>query len=293
MIVIGYQGIGKSTICKDNLRYIDFESSALKMFGRRMIGWELPYCQMATWLSKQGYVVFTSSHKEVRKYLTETDEYCIAIVPSLELKKEWVEKLKARYHESDSEKDQKAYLNAKTRYKENIQEIMDDVADTYVIGGMDYDLKHIVAEAETPTNQVDIPTNTPTDLISRQAASDIVYKAYTRDDAMNEIDKLPAVEPKIYGDEHDCMMTMFGECSYSETGCGSCEVVAKVFEALKNECPPVEPERPKGAWREYPLRAGRVELECSECGDTFIRSYGDKLPHFCEHCGADMRGDKE
>ena len=148
MIVIGYQGIGKSTICKDDPRYIDFESSALKRFGRRMIGWELPYCQMAIWLSKQGYVVFTSSHKEVRELLTGSDEYCIAIVPSLELKKEWVEKLKARYHESDSEKDRKAYLNAKTRYKENIQEIMDDVADTFVIDSMDYDLKHIVAKCE-------------------------------------------------------------------------------------------------------------------------------------------------
>lgn len=148
MIIIGYQGIGKSTICKDNPRYIDFESSALKVFGRRMIGWELPYCQMATWLSKQGYVVFTSSHKEVRMHLTGTDEYCVAIVPSLKLKKEWVEKLKARYHESDSEKDRRAYLNAKTRYKENIQEIMDDVADTFVIDSMDYDLKQIVAKCE-------------------------------------------------------------------------------------------------------------------------------------------------
>ena len=148
MIVIGYQGIGKSTLCKYNPKYIDFESSALKMFGRRMIGWELPYCQMATWLSKQGYVVFTSSHKEVRKYLTGTDEYCIAIVPSLELKEVWVEKLKARYHESDSEKDRKAYLNAKTRYKENIQEIIDDVEDAFVIESMDYDLKQIVAKCE-------------------------------------------------------------------------------------------------------------------------------------------------
>lgn len=148
MIVIGYQGIGKSTICKDNPRYIDFESSALKMFGRRPPNWEMPYCQMAIWLSKQGYVVFTSSHNEVRKLLAGSDEYCIAIVPALELEKEWRAKLRTRYEESRLEKDRLAYLNAQERYKENITEIMDDVEDTFVIDRIDYDLKRIVAKCE-------------------------------------------------------------------------------------------------------------------------------------------------
>lgn len=148
MIVIGYQGIGKSTICKDNPRYIDFESSALKMFGRRPPNWEMPYCQMAIWLSKQGYVVFTSSHKEVREMLKGCDEYCIAIVPTLELKKEWCIKLKKRYEESGLEKDKLALLNANDRYEGNIKEIMDDVPDTFLIDSMDYDLKQIVDKCE-------------------------------------------------------------------------------------------------------------------------------------------------
>ena len=148
MIVIGYQGIGKSTICKDNPRYIDFESSALKMFGQRMPNWELPYCQMAIWLSKQGYVVFTSSHKEVREILKGCDEYCIAIVPSLELREEWCAKLKRRYEESGLEKDNLAFLNADSRYKENIIEIMDDIPNTFLIDNMDYSLKQIVDKCE-------------------------------------------------------------------------------------------------------------------------------------------------
>ena len=57
--------------------------------------------------------------------------------------------------------------------------------------------------------------------------------------------------------------------------------------------PPVEPKRPKGEWIVYSLvDEGRVELECPECGDTFVRAV-DYRPHFCENCGADMRGDKE
>ncbi len=148
MIVIGYQGIGKSTICKDNPRYIDFESSALKMFGRRPPNWEMPYCQMAIWLSKQGYVVFTSSHKEVRKLLAGSDEYCIAIVPSPKLEEAWIEKLKTRFKKSLSPKDEAAFLNAQDRYKENIAEIINDVENVIVIGSMDYDLKQIVANRE-------------------------------------------------------------------------------------------------------------------------------------------------
>ena len=39
-------------------------------------------------------------------------------------------------------------------------------------------------------------------------------------------------EPQIYGNEYNCIMTMFGECSYAETGCGDCAVVEKVRKAL-------------------------------------------------------------
>lgn len=42
----------------------------------------------------------------------------------------------------------------------------------------------------------------------------------------------PKDEPQIYGNEHNCIMTLFGDCSYAETGCGSCEVVEKVRKAL-------------------------------------------------------------
>lgn len=171
MIVIGYQGIGKSTICKDNPRYIDFESSALKMFGRRPPGWEMPYCQMAIWLSKQGYVVFTSSHKEVRKLLTESNEYCIAIAPSAELEKEWIAKLSTRYEESRLEKDRLAYLNAQDRYVENIAEIVKDVENVVVINRMDYDLNLIVTNCEKSCVQRKVVQS-----MNRQEAADFLDK---------------------------------------------------------------------------------------------------------------------
>ena len=41
----------------------------------------------------------------------------------------------------------------------------------------------------------------------------------------------------IYGNEHNCIMTIFGECSYAETGCGDCAVVEKVRKALSADRP--------------------------------------------------------
>ena len=48
-----------------------------------------------------------------------------------------------------------------------------------------------------------------------------------------------------------------------------------------------------GEWVVHPLMdEGRVELECSICGDVFVRAV-DYRPHFCEHCGAEIKGDIE
>ena len=146
MIVIGYQGIGKTTICKDNPRYIDFESSALKVNGERPADWFIPYCQMAIALSKQGYVVFTSSHKEVREYLKDCGEYCVSIVPVENLRKEWLEKLRQRARASGLQKDEVAYLNAQERYEENINEIKDSAEHLVELSYMRYDLQEIIHE---------------------------------------------------------------------------------------------------------------------------------------------------
>ena len=39
----------------------------------------------------------------------------------------------------------------------------------------------------------------------------------------------------LYGTDHNCILTMFGECSYNETGCSDCAVAEKIREALRVE----------------------------------------------------------
>ena len=74
MIIIGYQGIGKSTLAKNSLKYIDLESGNFWINGERDEQWYKPYCNIANHLSAQGYTVFTSSHKEVREELKNSNE---------------------------------------------------------------------------------------------------------------------------------------------------------------------------------------------------------------------------
>lgn len=141
MIVIGYQGIGKSTLASRDICYIDLESGNFWVDGKRAEDWYKPYCQIAEHLSQQGYVVFTSSHEVVRERLKNSTETVVIVYPAVELKDEWIAKLEKRYRESGLEKDYKALMNAKDRYVENIQELENcDIPYKIVLRSIDYDL---------------------------------------------------------------------------------------------------------------------------------------------------------
>lgn len=69
-------------------------------------------------------------------------------------------------------------------------------------------------------------------------------------------------EPQIYGNEYNCIMTMFGECSYAETGCGDCAVVEKVRKALTQ----TEPQTERGEWILCSERLPRRDEHDNELG---------------------------
>lgn len=54
---------------------------------------------------------------------------------------------------------------------------------------------------------------------------------------LKAIDNAPTVE--IPENEVNCVLTMFGKCSYNETGCSDCEIKDKIRKAL-NERPQCE-----------------------------------------------------
>lgn len=127
MIIIGYQGIGKSTLAnRRTMRCIDLESGNFFVDGKRADDWYKIYVQIAKHLSQQGYTVFVSSHKVVRDELYGCGVPVAACFPDLSLKDEWVAKLEARYAESKLDKDYRALMNAKECYTTNISEMIAD-----------------------------------------------------------------------------------------------------------------------------------------------------------------------
>lgn len=143
MIIIGYQGIGKSTMAGQN-GCIDLESGNFWVDGKRAEDWYIPYCNIANHLSEQGYIVFVSSHEVVRKELQKSKEKVVAICPATELRDEWVAKLEERYNRTGLDKDFKAWKNAEDRYVANIMEIANSGIPVFWINGMEYNLSGIV-----------------------------------------------------------------------------------------------------------------------------------------------------
>ena len=133
MIIIGYQGIGKSTLAGPHLGYIDIESSNFKVDGMKIEGWQKIYCNIAKHLSRQGFKVFVSSHIEVRKELRDCNEEVVIIYPNLELKDEWIDKL----------------LDAELFYENKIKSLMEeDSFDHIVIDDMNYSLRWLLLNRE-------------------------------------------------------------------------------------------------------------------------------------------------
>ena len=143
MIIIGYQGIGKSTL-GGKCGCIDLESSSFYITGERDPNWYEVYCKIAESLSRQGYVVFVSSHKEVQDRLEKSKEYICAIYPDKPLKELWIDKLKARYEKDKSRKNLAAYRNAEQRFDYSIEQLSNYKRDKFVITEIGYSLVDII-----------------------------------------------------------------------------------------------------------------------------------------------------
>lgn len=158
MIIVGYQGIGKSTLAKGGNGFIDLESGNFWVDGKRDENWAQVYVNIARNLSAQGYHVFTSSHKAVRDCLREypavadcSGPMVRAIVavcyPDLTLKDEWIAKLSSRYANTGLDKDYKAWKNAEAIYEENIRDLMNE-KEPFIqipIKSTDYSLEDVLA----------------------------------------------------------------------------------------------------------------------------------------------------
>ena len=144
MIIIGFPGIGKSTLAYNNDKFVDLESSYFKTPDVRNEDWVIEYCKLAEFLSKNGSILFISSHKVVRDYIAKmrTNELVACVFPSKRLREQWVKKLEERYMNSGLDKDYRAFIRARDYYDDDIRELYSDgIPYKWVITDINYDLE--------------------------------------------------------------------------------------------------------------------------------------------------------
>lgn len=119
MIIFGYPGVGKSTLGGTD-RFIDLDSSNFWIDGFRNLNWYKEIAKIAISISEQGYNVFLPTHQLVRDEVIEHTNSVICVFPHMNLKDDWVGKLKARYDNHKSAKNFKAYDHARNNYIESV-----------------------------------------------------------------------------------------------------------------------------------------------------------------------------
>lgn len=114
MIVVGFPGIGKTSISFGENKFVDLESSCFNIVDpvtnkkTKPENWEKLYVSVAYDLAKQGKYVCVSNHSLVideildrKQKDSRLDEYPIVFVyPKKNLKDEWIERLSERYDSS-------------------------------------------------------------------------------------------------------------------------------------------------------------------------------------------------
>lgn len=131
MIIIGFPGIGKSSVTRayegdtNTTGYIDLESSNFV----KDDNWVKEYCDLAIDLELQGYNVFVSSHKDVREYLVDKQDIfpdIMEIFPSKEIRTEWLNRLESRYMKCKTDKNERALSYMRNNFDDAVDEMEHD-----------------------------------------------------------------------------------------------------------------------------------------------------------------------
>ena len=153
LIIIGYPGIGKTTLANSNRPYsniIDLDSTLFNIDDNKIDDWSVIYCKVAVKLASRGFIVLVSSHDEVQQELgywaaNRNDIEIVSITPHLFLKDQWISKLHDRYLKERSDHNKKAWERADKFYVTDIYRLArnNDFSHIY-LPDESYDLFRII-----------------------------------------------------------------------------------------------------------------------------------------------------
>lgn len=151
-IISAFPGIGKTTLAKENHKVIDLESSNYKWLDidnnlsieqrkgtSKTLNPNFPenYIRDIISLAQEGYTVLISSHKEVRDELNKRDIHFTIVLPSLDMKKEMID----RYIKRGNQENFVTMLE--NNYETFINDLMNDPNNKIVLESGQY-LKDVV-----------------------------------------------------------------------------------------------------------------------------------------------------
>jgi len=149
MIIVGYYGIGKSSLAgKENC--IDLDIRPFLDSGDSM--WYKTYLSVVESLSVQGFVVLLPPNPIVRKHLRSLKESIFYVYPSLELKDYWerkmrkdwtIEELNGTLREGQKEYEYKLVVK---NFEADINEMKSDIFMRWEIMTRNYKLIDIIRE---------------------------------------------------------------------------------------------------------------------------------------------------
>ena len=145
MIIIGYPGIGKSTLASNNPEaYCYLSANDYKIYDNSV--WMDRYCQDAIDEEPYSDVVFVDYYDEVLDRLNETNSRVIVVAPALDLRDEWVKKLLRRYQQTFQTTHYYDYSRVEHVYDKDVQYALENAREFYVIRNMKYKLHSILDE---------------------------------------------------------------------------------------------------------------------------------------------------
>ena len=144
MIIIGYSGIGKTKLAKNNPRCVDLDINDFLTTDNNIENWYKLYIKIAESLSSQGKIVLVDSRKLIRRELKFSKEKVLEIFPALSLRDSWVKRLKNRYNKNKTEESFSAYNRSLEMFETDISDMISDSFDKIILPNNKYDLLSLV-----------------------------------------------------------------------------------------------------------------------------------------------------
>lgn len=146
-IVLGYPGVGKTTIAQRHEDCIDLESSDFNLLDSDENVDR--YWKTARRLENQGYIVFVSTHESVQRRAKKALDVGLdtvkVVYPDMNLRKHWISKVRFRKEVQPSTSNISAWKHLNLHYLTDIRGLMcrfpKDV--TICISNTDYDMEWI------------------------------------------------------------------------------------------------------------------------------------------------------